>query len=163
MNHYEILGVGPEATATEIRAAYRALSKEVHPDAGGDDYQFGVLEHSYRVLSDPRARARHDRELRAGAGPATGRAGVGRSEEARRYEPSGAETVAGRPLGGCLEQVAGFLVLGVVWLIITGLVLATLSLGGNPSAALRSGSIVGWLLIVAALVVGVVARLRRRS
>ena len=32
---FEILGVGPRATADEVRTAHRALSKRRHPDAGG--------------------------------------------------------------------------------------------------------------------------------
>ena len=32
MNHYELLGLAPTATADEIRAAYRTLVQIFHPD-----------------------------------------------------------------------------------------------------------------------------------
>ncbi|MEL7155673.1 MAG: DnaJ domain-containing protein [Actinomycetota bacterium] len=162
MNHYEILGLSQAATPAEIRAAYLALSKVVHPDAGGDDYQFAVLEQSYRVLSDPTARARHDRELAAAAGPGATRPGPSTTSPRHQQQAASPDTAAGRYLTGCFEDIASYLVLGAVWLVITGLVFVALSAGGNPSAAVRSGSIAGWLLVVGALVVGLVARLRRR-
>ena len=34
---YAVLGVTSQATAAEIKSAYRQLVKQHHPDAGGDD------------------------------------------------------------------------------------------------------------------------------
>ena len=61
---YEELGVGRDATRDEITAAYRARAKELHPDARPDDTsaseRFARVGTAYRVLSDPRERARYD-------------------------------------------------------------------------------------------------------
>ncbi|MGO9659390.1 MAG: J domain-containing protein [Acidimicrobiales bacterium] len=60
---YEILDVAPDADAEELRAAFRRLSKKVHPDAGGSDVLFGRVKDAYDVLSDPARRAEYDRSL----------------------------------------------------------------------------------------------------
>ncbi len=61
---YEILSVAPDAGAQELRAAFRRLSKKVHPDAGGSDALFAQVKDAYDVLSDPARRAEYDRSLR---------------------------------------------------------------------------------------------------
>jgi hypothetical protein len=61
---YEILSVAPDAGAEELRAAFRRLSKKVHPDAGGSDALFAQVKDAYDVLSDPARRAVYDRSLR---------------------------------------------------------------------------------------------------
>lgn len=61
MNHYEVLGVKPDASAAEIKAAYRRLSKQHHPDRpGGDHNKMTQLTLAYRILSDPEKRKRYD-------------------------------------------------------------------------------------------------------
>ncbi|CAM0908776.1 unnamed protein product [Alopecurus aequalis] len=71
--HYDILGVGAGASRGEIKAAYRRLAREVHPDAvggGGGDEGFIRLHAAYATLADPDQRALYDREVVAGAGAA---------------------------------------------------------------------------------------------
>uniref|UniRef100_A0ACD6A6B8 Uncharacterized protein n=1 Tax=Avena sativa TaxID=4498 RepID=A0ACD6A6B8_AVESA len=72
--HYEVLGVGAGASRAEIKAAYRRLAREVHPDAagsgGGGDEGFIRLHAAYATLADPDQRARYDRDVVAGAGAA---------------------------------------------------------------------------------------------
>jgi curved DNA-binding protein CbpA len=69
--HYEVLGVGAGASRGEIKAAYRRLAREVHPDAvgalGGDE-GFIRLHAAYATLADPDQRARYDRDVAANAG-----------------------------------------------------------------------------------------------
>jgi molecular chaperone DnaJ len=55
-----VLGVSPAATAAEIKAAYRALVKRHHPDAGGDDRTILALNAAWEVLGDGERRRRHD-------------------------------------------------------------------------------------------------------
>jgi len=57
---YRVLGVSPAATAAEIKAAYRALVKRHHPDAGGDDRTILELNAAWEVLRDSDRRRRHD-------------------------------------------------------------------------------------------------------
>lgn len=59
---YAVLGVSPGATASEIKAAYRALVKRHHPDAGGDDKRILALNAAWEVLSDGDRRRRYDAE-----------------------------------------------------------------------------------------------------
>ncbi|KAJ1261058.1 hypothetical protein BS78_10G279200 [Paspalum vaginatum] len=75
--HYEVLGVGAGASTGEIRAAYRRLAREVHPDAaaGSGDEGFIRLHAAYAALADPDERARYDRAVafrRAAAPVASG-------------------------------------------------------------------------------------------
>ncbi|KAL6646299.1 hypothetical protein ACP70R_017907 [Stipagrostis hirtigluma subsp. patula] len=60
---YEELGLRAGATAREIKAAYRRLARERHPDVAGAPAaaDFVRLHHAYATLSDPDARARYDR------------------------------------------------------------------------------------------------------
>ncbi|XP_044962502.1 chaperone protein dnaJ 11, chloroplastic-like [Hordeum vulgare subsp. vulgare] len=63
--HYEVLGLGAGASRGEIKAAYRRLAREVHPDAvgGGGDEGFIRLHAAYATLADPDERARYDRDV----------------------------------------------------------------------------------------------------
>jgi hypothetical protein len=45
-----VLGVGPDASPEEIHAAYRAKSKQHHPDRGGDEWAFRMVARAYEVL-----------------------------------------------------------------------------------------------------------------
>lgn len=60
MNPYKILGLEKGASGSEIKKAYRALSKVHHPDAGGNEKEFQKLNLAYRVLSDPEKRRMYD-------------------------------------------------------------------------------------------------------
>ena len=60
MDHYETLGVQRDATAKEIKTAFRKLAMKHHPDKGGDQDQFKRIQGAYEVLSDPDKRAQYD-------------------------------------------------------------------------------------------------------
>lgn len=57
---YAALGVAPTADADAIRAAYRALARQHHPDAGGTTEMMAALNNAYAILSDKTARRRYD-------------------------------------------------------------------------------------------------------
>ena len=45
-----ILGLGPNATMEDAEIAYRSLAKIVHPDVGGDEITFGLLQEAWEVM-----------------------------------------------------------------------------------------------------------------
>jgi len=61
--HYSILGVTEEATAEDIKKAYRERALKEHPDKGGDDARFHELAQAYAVLEDEKRRSAYDDEL----------------------------------------------------------------------------------------------------
>jgi curved DNA-binding protein CbpA len=58
---YSTLGVEPDATAAELKRAYRRLVFKTHPDKGGDPDQFKRLEAAWEVLRDSTKRRVYDR------------------------------------------------------------------------------------------------------
>lgn len=69
--HYHVLGIEPGADNAMVRAAYRRLARDHHPDrvanssavSGGRDMP--AINEAYRVLNDPGRRALYDRSLGA--------------------------------------------------------------------------------------------------
>ena len=59
-NLYDTLGVAKNASADEIKKAYRTLAREHHPDSGGDETKFKEIQGAYDVLSDPEKRRQYD-------------------------------------------------------------------------------------------------------
>jgi len=68
-NYYEILGVSPQASAEDIKKAYRAQAMQWHPDRnpGNENakVKFQQISEAYEILGDPVKRQQHD----APAGP----------------------------------------------------------------------------------------------
>lgn len=88
-SHYTLLQVPEQASADELRQAFRRLSKRFHPDttslpASEAEQAFQRLRQAYAVLSDPDTRRRYDAELRL----------------ARVAASAAAATPASRPVNG---------------------------------------------------------------
>jgi molecular chaperone DnaJ len=71
-DYYEVLGVTRTATDPELKAAYRKLAMQHHPDRNPGDAEaeerFKACSEAYQVLSDPQKRAAYDRYGHAGVG-----------------------------------------------------------------------------------------------
>lgn len=72
-DYYEILGLNKNASADEIKKAFRKLAVKFHPDKeGGDEAKFKEANEAYEVLKDQQKRQRYDQFGHAGVGGASG-------------------------------------------------------------------------------------------
>src|ERR1700742_470357 len=98
-NLYETLGVKRDASADEIRKAYRKLAKKFHPDVNPGDRasedKFKAVSTAYDVLSDTKKRADYDE---FGDDALQGNFDAARAREYQRWQRqprSGSGTAAG--------------------------------------------------------------------
>lgn len=80
-DYYEILGVTRQATADDLKKAYRKLALKYHPDRNQDNPEaegkFKEISEAYEVLSDPQKREIYDRYGKEGLSPNAGFGGGG--------------------------------------------------------------------------------------
>lgn len=78
-DYYQILGISKNATATEIKKAYRKKALEVHPDKNPNnknaEAQFKQVSEAYEVLSDQNKRQMYDQYGEEGFKHAAGMGG----------------------------------------------------------------------------------------
>ena len=93
-NYYLILGIAGDASAEDIKAAFRRRAMELHPDRSGlSSGPFQDAQEAYSVLGDPDRRRRYDRQHRAVSAPG------------RRSRPGPEPLVQERPRGEPLRPV----------------------------------------------------------
>ncbi|MDA1172759.1 MAG: DnaJ domain-containing protein, partial [Proteobacteria bacterium] len=93
-NHYEILGLTRDATAEQIKKAYRKLARKYHPDVSKEpdaEARMQELNVAYDTLSDETKKAEYDFELDhpQGSHQFNPNAGFGGFEEAFRNAQGG--------------------------------------------------------------------------
>lgn len=79
-DYYDILGIKKDASADEVKKAFRRLARKHHPDAGGDEEKFKEINEAYEVLSDAEKRKQYDQFGQYFGGqvpPGAGRPGPG--------------------------------------------------------------------------------------
>ena len=103
---YNILGVEKQASQADVKKAYRALAKELHPDLNKDNKKitekFKLVSAAYAILGDKEQRGKYDRgeidengnEKAPSFGPGFGRGGGGfRGRSAADFDADEAESV----------------------------------------------------------------------
>lgn len=75
-DYYEVLGVGRDASDSDIKSAYRRLAKKYHPDMNPGDKEaeqkFKEVNEAYAVLSDPEKKQKYDQFGHAAFDPSMG-------------------------------------------------------------------------------------------
>lgn len=59
-DYYKILGVDKNASADDVKKAFRKLAHEHHPDKGGNEAKFKEANEAYQVLGDAEKRKQYD-------------------------------------------------------------------------------------------------------
>jgi DnaJ-class molecular chaperone len=67
INYYAVLGLNNQASAKEIKKAYYSISKEVHPDIGGNENDFKSVVDAYKILSNLETKEEYDKKSKFGA------------------------------------------------------------------------------------------------
>ncbi|EEF44825.1 chaperone protein DNAj, putative [Ricinus communis] len=106
-DYYATLGVPKSATSKEIKAAYRKLARQYHPDVNkepGATEKFKEISAAYEVLSDDNKRSMYDRYGEAGV-----KSAVGGASSAYTTNPFDLfETFFGSSMGGFPGVETGF-------------------------------------------------------
>jgi len=103
-DYYEILGVGKNASADEIKKAYRKKAHQHHPDKGGDSDKFKEVNEAYQVLGDPQKRSQYDQFGSAGMG-GMGNGGAGFGGQGFGFDPSNFQSAGFGGLGDIFEDL----------------------------------------------------------
>jgi molecular chaperone DnaJ len=80
-DYYEVLGVGRDASADELKKAYRRLAMKHHPDRNkgdaGSEVKFKEAKEAYDILNNPQKKSAYDQFGHAGVDQASGMGGGG--------------------------------------------------------------------------------------
>lgn len=154
-DYYNILGVEPDASETEIRRMYHKLSKKYHPDANISDpdlrkwadERMKELNEAYQTLSNPQTRARYDREqgyARGQSGMPPPRPPVSQLRQSVVLRSAGINALI-FGLFGLLRGGLPFALSGAVIGAVIGAVLGNIRISGL-SPAISQGLLMGMLV-----------------
>jgi len=110
-DYYDVLGVSRNASADELKKAYRQKAKELHPDRNSDnpnaENQFKEVNEAYDVMKDANKKAAYDRYGHSavdgsmgGGGPQGGGQGDFASAFSDVFDDLFGDFMGGRPGGG---------------------------------------------------------------
>ncbi|MES2982458.1 MAG: DnaJ C-terminal domain-containing protein [Verrucomicrobiota bacterium] len=94
-NYYEVLGIGRDASAADVKKAFRKLARVHHPDVAKDkataEEKFKEINEAYEVLSDPEKRKKYDTlganwDRHGGAPPQSAWSGSGAQQMPEGFE-----------------------------------------------------------------------------
>lgn len=106
---YEVLGVKKDASATDIKKAYRQLALKYHPDRNKTKEaveKFKEISESYEVLSNPQKKSQYDQFGHAAFDPSRGFGGAAGAQAHRQgpftysYSSTGGQGAGGFDFGG---------------------------------------------------------------
>lgn len=107
-DYYEILGVAKDASADEIKKAFRRAAVKHHPDKeGGDEAKFKEINEAYDVLKDSQKRQRYDQFGHAGVGGASGGGGYSGGNPFEGFQGQNVNFDFGEGLGDIFGQFFG--------------------------------------------------------
>ncbi len=138
-DYYATLGVPRDASADEVKKAYRRLARELHPDVNPDprtQERFKEITQAYEVLSDPHKRQMYDLGTdpfaQSGAGPP--RPGFSRLSDLLSHLFDAAVGVRrGRDLGIRVELGLAECTFGTIRELTLDTMMACPSCSGNPT------------------------------
>jgi molecular chaperone DnaJ len=133
VNHYEVLGVGRDATPSQIRSAFRRLARAHHPDTStsGSADSLAPINDAWRVLGDPALRRAYDNSLAV------------ESQSTPAFEPQTVHPMLAPPPPSSFPWrfLAGLAVVGI-GIVLLGVFTYTPSKPGPPDNVLEPGSCV---------------------
>ena len=109
-DYYDILGVSKNASAAELKKAYRQLALKFHPDRNkkpGSAEKFKQISEAYEILSNPEKRKTYDQFGHAAFDPSQGFGGFGSAHTYRQGPFTYTYTTSGAP-GGLGFDFSGF-------------------------------------------------------
>ena len=138
-NYYTLLGVEPNASAQDIRRAYRDLSKLYHPDtteleSAVATVKFQALNEAYATLSSPEKRLTYD--YKVGYSRISVIQPIGQNEDRKRtYDPTASAYISptDRPLSA--GELFALFILGITFVGCLVLVFTISLTRGDPAIA----------------------------